>query len=126
MDTSALWASLDPRDARHEAALALSGFPGWLTTNYVVDELLTLALARRGARFALRVAERVWRGDIAAIEWVSLNDERRARECFIRFAATGASFTDCVSFAVIERLRLAVALSFDRHFAVPGTFVVRP
>ena len=126
VDTSALWACLDARDERHAMSETLARFPRWLTTNYVVDELLTLALARRGARAALRLAEHLWCGQVAAVEWVSEDDERRARELFVRFAAAGASFTDCTSFAVIERLRVAVALSFDRHFALPGTFIVRP
>lgn len=125
-DTGVLLAYFDPRDARSGAARALLRNQRITTTNFVVDELLTLGLARRGTSFALRLAARVWDGNLFDLTRVSEEDEVRARHFFLRLAGVGASYTDCTSFAAIERLRLPVAYSFDHHFRIPGAFVVRP
>ena len=126
VDTGVLLAYFDARDDRAAEAAALVRRGRLVTTNFVVDELLTLALARRGAPFALRLAKPVWDGELFDLVRISEDDELRARHHFVRLAGAGASYTDCTSFAVMERLRLPLALSFDRHFRLPGTFVVRP
>ena len=41
---------------------------------------------------------------------------QRAREVFERFTDKEWSFTDCVSYAVIERLAIKKAFAFDDHF----------
>lgn len=119
-------ARVDPRDNRHSLSLAL--YPGGpaVTTNFVLDELCTLALARRGAAFALRVAEALWAPSPLVVERVTAEDERVARQHFVRFAGVGASFTDCTSFALIERLGIRTAYSFDRHFRLVGSLAVAP
>jgi len=126
LDTGVLFARLDPRDDRHAiACLLYPGGPAW-TTNFVIDEVLTLALSRRGAVSALRVAEALWAPSPLHVERVTAQDELAARRYFVGLAGAGASFTDCTSFAVVERLRLPAVLSFDRHFRLPGTFAVLP
>lgn len=126
VDTGVLLAYFDPRDDHTDEAATLLRNRRLITTNFVLDELLTLGLARRGADFALRMARKVWDGDLFDLARVTEADEVRARHYFVRLAGAGASYTDCTSFAVIERLGLPLAFSFDRHFRLPGTFVVRP
>ncbi|MEZ5332105.1 MAG: hypothetical protein R2991_08630 [Thermoanaerobaculia bacterium] len=47
-------------------------------------------------------------------------DELAALVHFERFADQGVSFTDAVSFAVMRRLGLEGAFTFDRHFGLAG------
>jgi predicted nucleic acid-binding protein len=108
------------RDAALEAGLLL------ITTDFVVDETLTLLRLRLG----LGAAEAWWRqiDGSSRLRWERITVERfdRARQLFFRYRDKGFSFTDCTSFVVMQELRLARALATDRHFrqvgfqAVPG------
>lgn len=51
---------------------------------------------------------------------------RRAREVFERYADKQWSFTDCVSYAVIERLGIKQTFAFDRRFRQFGIVDVVP
>ena len=46
--------------------------------------------------------------------------ERAAWDIFARYDSTGFSFTDCVSFAVMQSLGIKKALTFDTHFDTVG------
>jgi len=43
-----------------------------------------------------------------------------AWQLFQRYRDKRYSFTDCVSFAVMKRLKLKTALTFDKHFTQAG------
>lgn len=61
------------------------------------------------------------------VERVTEGDERRAKAILRHYADQTFTFTDAVSFAVMERLNLKVSSSVDRHFlAFQGNFVVLP
>lgn len=102
------------RDAALEADLLL------VTTDFVVDETLTLLRLRLG----LGAAEAWWRqiDGSARLRWERITVERfdRARQLFFRYRDKGFSFTDCTSFVVMQELRLARALATDRHFRQMG------
>jgi predicted nucleic acid-binding protein len=53
------------------------------------------------------------------------NDELAALELFQKYADQRVSYTDCVSFVLMERQNIKCAFSFDRHFTIPG-FDVEP
>jgi len=53
-------------------------------------------------------------------------DERRACEIIFSYTDKDFSFTDAISFAVMERLGITVALSLDEHFVQFGKFTVVP
>jgi hypothetical protein len=46
--------------------------------------------------------------------------ERRAWEIFAKYDTARFSFTDCVSFAVMEALSIKQAFTFDEHYDVLG------
>lgn len=102
------------RDTALEAGLLL------VTTDFVVDETLTLLRLRLG----VDAAEAWWRQIDASgrLRWERITVERfdRARQLFFRYRDKGFSFTDCTSFVVMQELRLARALATDRHFRQMG------
>ncbi len=126
-DAGPLYAFFDAAHPRHGDAVHLfTGSPPLVTTNIVVAEAVGLAAVRREPAFGVRMAERLVEGHLARIERVTAADEALALRFLRRFAARGATFADCTSFAVIARLQLGVVFSFDRHFAPPGFFRLEP
>ncbi len=124
IDTSAYFALVVPQDARHLAAATLlerlEQQPTHLfTTNFIVAETHALLLARRGRVVASRVLHQLDQSS-ATIVRVSLRDERQARQIIERYDDKDFSLTDATSFAVMERLRIDVAFTFDRNFAQYG------
>jgi len=57
---------------------------------------------------------------------VSTADERRAREIIAIHDDKDYSLTDATRFAVMGRLRIGAAFTFDRHFARYGFAVIGP
>lgn len=60
------------------------------------------------------------------IEIVKVEDFEAAWELFYGFRDKDWSFTDCVSFIVMERLGISSAFAFDDHFRQYGRFTVVP
>jgi len=96
-----------------------------LTTDYVVDETLTLLRLRLG----LGAAEEWWRRVSDSRRVVTAEVDRDLREdalrWFFRYEDKEFSFTDCTSFALMKREKLREALTTDRHFKQAG-FQVLP
>lgn len=97
-----------------------------VTTDYIVDELLTLLKMRGEFDRALRLGESLLNESIAQVEWVSQGDVREAWNVFSNYRDKGWSFTDCVSHAIIRRLGVRTAFSFDQHFRQFGTVSIVP
>jgi predicted nucleic acid-binding protein len=53
-------------------------------------------------------------------------DEERALDIIFGYTDKDFSFTDALSFAVMERLGIKVAFSLDEHFVQYGKFLVLP
>ncbi len=51
---------------------------------------------------------------------IDVADFEAGWQWFERFQDKGFSFTDCISFAVMKRLKLKIALTFDKHFSQAG------
>ena len=128
VDTGAWFAAFVPNDADHAAADA------WLeantellvTTDYSVDELLTLLKMRREYQRALDIGPRLLQSNIARLEWVQSADIQQAWTIFQQYQDKNWSFTDCVSRVVMERLAIQTAFAFDDHFRQFGTVTVVP
>lgn len=128
VDTSAWFAVFSRRDANHVAAKnAIRSFQEHLiTTDYVVDETLTLLRARREKRRAFAFGRRVIDGQRAKIVRIDEQDFADAWTIFRAFADKEWSFTDCTSRVVMERLAIQTAFAFDEHFRQFGTAAVAP
>jgi predicted nucleic acid-binding protein len=124
VDTGAYFALAVQDDAHHSRARdllrSLEPRGGRLfTSNFIVAELHALLLSRRGRELAARILDRVDRSS-AHIERVGPDDEQRARQIIYQYDDKNFSLTDATSFAVMERLRIVTAFTFDRNFAQYG------
>lgn len=118
VDTSVWYAAVDSWDADNGRAKTIlaSGEP-LLTTDHVLAE--TWALVRN--RIHRKAAEQLWEGirnGTAVIEPVGIADLEAAWQIGLSFRDQDFSLVDRTSFAVMRRLGIERAASFDNHFAV--------
>ena len=128
VDTGAWYASLVPTDPNHTTAapwLAANRFP-LLTTDYVIDETLTLLRSRGERKRALGLGARFFNHRLAQTHKITAADLRLAWKIFEQFQDKDSSFTDCTSKVVMEQLSIKVAFAFDQHFHQFGTIQVVP
>jgi uncharacterized protein len=128
VDTGIWVASANPHDRLHGTATNLvhNSPDDLVTTDYIVDESLTLLRSRRRPAAAIMLGERLFGGAITDIHHVEPNDVREAWQIFQQFRDKEWSFTDCVSYVVMQRLNIRTAYSFDHHFHQFGTVNVLP
>ena len=106
VDTGAWYASLVPTDPAHARAvkwLAANHSP-LLTTDYVIDETLTLLRVRGERKRALLLGARFFRHGLAEIHKITAADLTLAWHAFDQFDDKNWSFTDCTSKVIMERL----------------------
>lgn len=90
------------------------------TTNHIVDELATLLARRTEYAFASRKIGQIYGSESVIIERSDEADERSALTLFQKYADQKVSFTDCLSFAVMQRLQIKQVFTFDGHFLLLG------
>jgi uncharacterized protein len=118
VDTSAFYAAADSGDRSHARATEiLGGTDGLVTSDHVLIESWLL-LRARGGRDA---AERFWdavRGGLARVETILPGDLDAAWRIGEAFPDQDFSVVDRTSFALMERLGIASAASFDDDFSI--------
>src|SRR5439155_18375849 len=118
VDTSVWYAAADSSEisnARAKAILA-AGEP-LITSDHVLIETWTLIRYR----IHRRAAERFWEGlrsGVASVETVGAADLQAACETGLSYRDQDFSIVDRTSFAVMRRLGIERAASFDDDFAV--------
>lgn len=112
---------VDCRDARDAE---LKGGRMLVTTDYVVDETLTLLKIRLGPAAAKQWWETVSSSPRVLVRNVDDELLEAARRCFFRYSDKDFSFTDCTSFALMKRDKIHRALTTDHHFAQAGFHVL--
>ncbi len=125
VDTAGWMALADGSDPQHEAARAARD--EWLrqggiliSTDYVMDETLTLIRIRLGLKAAAGWWDQVEASSRLRWEWIDPSRAEKARRWFFRWSDKQFSFTDCTSFVVMRELRLHQALTGDKHFQQAG------
>src|SRR5713101_716114 len=125
VDTAGWVACADGADPAHRRCCeardsALEAGQTLVTTDYVVDETLTLVRLRLG----LSAAERWWQqvDRIPRLRWERIDTDRfeKGRQLFFQYRDKDFSFTDCTSFVTMREIRLTHALTTDRHFRQMG------
>ena len=118
VDTSVWYAAADAADVSNARAREILGAgEALVTTDHVLLETWTLLRAR----IHWRAAEVFWdglRSGVAHLESVTVADLQAAWFMGRDFPDQGFSLADRTSFAVMERLGLTRAASFDSDFAV--------
>lgn len=120
------WMTLaDPLTSRHAAALECyeeySGSGRVFTSNYVLDESLTLLFRRLRFDAAYRFSKAVLESSFVAVETVTEGRFRAAFELRRRFSdEPNISFTDLTTIVIMTELKMADILTADAHFAHVG------
>jgi len=125
VDTSGWMAMADSSDPVHvdclttrDKWLELGGM--LITTDYVVDETLTLIRMRLG----IHAAEKWWGiysgSSRCMTERVTVDRIEKSVQWFFKWQDHAFSFTDCTSFVVMRELRICSVLTTDGHFTRAG------
>ncbi len=128
IDTGAYLARFCRRDAHNQKAIGIwqflrgENYP-LLTTNHVLDELATLLARRTSYAFSAMKLMEIYES-ATRIERTFKDDELQALNYFRKFADHRISYTDCLSFVVMEKLAIHRVFTFDRHFRYAGFEVV--
>ena len=126
VDTGAFLALYIKRDQYHRQASKV--FPSvprpFSTSNHVVDELGTLLGRIAGYRYAADRIEDLYASPSIDVLPSTRHDEIEAIRWMRKYADKEVSFTDCISFAVMRRVGIRAAFTFDRHFRDAGFQIV--
>lgn len=127
IDTEAWFALADARSATHEkTAEAISRHSdALLTTSFVFAELIALIVSRKGHQLAARIGERIRTNPHVLLVHPDDRQLARAWQRFVERPDKTYSLTDCLSFVIIEEMKVDVVISNDRHFRQEG-FTVLP
>ncbi|MBD3160226.1 MAG: PIN domain-containing protein [Candidatus Lokiarchaeota archaeon] len=129
VDTSGFFDFYNRSSAKHEDAIETmreiqKGRWGRIvTTNYVLDELLTLICHKIDHQSAVSFGESLRKSELVTF-FIDEQWEKHAWNYFKTLENSEISFTDCTSFVVINRLNVDYVFTFDRHFKSQGFNVV--
>jgi predicted nucleic acid-binding protein len=128
VDTGAWYASAIPDDDNQESASVWldRNLEPLVTTDYIIDETLTLLKIRGYQDIASEMGELLFAGELAEIILVSEYDFNQPWQTFRQFRDKQWSFTDCVSKVIMEKLNIDRAFTFDHHFRQFGSVQVVP
>ena len=87
------------------------------TSNYVVDETLTLLRMHCGHGVAVSFRRSLEASKLVRVLWVTEDMEKAAWRIFEKHSDKEYSFTDCTSFALMETEAIRNAFAFDEHFS---------
>ena len=88
-----------------------------LTTNHVVAETITLARVRAGHDLAVKVGRYLYGEKMARVHWASPAEEKAAFEYLAKHRDKEYSFTDCLSFVVMDAFGISEAWAVDSDFS---------
>ncbi|MFA0761376.1 MAG: hypothetical protein HZLCBSQH_001482 [Candidatus Fervidibacterota bacterium] len=128
-DSSFFYAAANRRDPYHKQVCQILEQArqyrwGVVTTSFVIAETHALMLSRRGRQKAAD-----WLKYVRPVVFVirpTETDEERALDIIFRYTDKDFSFTDALSFAVMEQLGIKGAFALDEHFVQYDSFLVLP
>jgi predicted nucleic acid-binding protein len=123
---SGAWIALRSRRDQHHAEAdrrfrkALEQRILLVTTNLVVAEVHRLTLHRAGVQPALKALDRMDASASVSIQFATADDHAAALRWLERLGSRPLTYTDAVSFAVMERSACGQVLGFDDDFLAAG------
>lgn len=127
LDSSALVAMADRRDPDHAAVTsfiqAIKDQTSLISTDYVLDEAVTVVKRRYGYQSAVRLGRRLRASDFCRYHVLTPEDEAATWAIFEKYDDKAWSYTDCSCLAVMQRLNITEVLSLDSHFRQIGVQV---
>ena len=125
IDTSGFYALLVKRDSMHGKAKdilrkAAHNKVRFVTTDYVLDETVTLLHARGLTHILSDLFNVIEESKSCSVEWMDQDRFHKTRSFFLKHKDKSWSFTDCFSFIIMKELRLIKALTKDAHFREAG------
>jgi len=126
VDTSYYIARIMPRDQWHEKALR-AGRPGitFFTSTLVINETISLLQARGFFSAAISFLREARLSEAISIIYPDAVMQSDGWDLFARWGPAGANAIDCVSFAVMRKLSIRRAFTFDEHFHIAGFDILR-
>ena len=130
LDTSFFKALVDIKDDFHLSALAWwkrekNKNIEYVTSNFILDETFTILRSKCSKDIALEARMIIAEAEPSIkIIRVVIKDEAKAWQWFEK-DWKGLSFTDCVTFALLQRINITNVATFDQHFKKAG-FAVLP
>jgi len=125
VDTSAWLALNNKNDQHHDEAVSKitkvrQQKIQLVTSEYVFDESVTIIRYRISHRAAVAFGDALISSNVASIEDITNEERLKAWVLFKKYRDKDLSFADCTSFALMVKLKLQKAFSFDNHFKQVG------
>ena len=122
VDTSGWYDLLFSGSPNHIEILNLMRQPEgqFVTSTYVLDELVALILARSGHATAARAGAHIRAAAMVRLEHPDAAEEHRAWSLFLDRPDRRYTLTDCLSFVMMRRLGIDTAVATDQHFRQEG------
>jgi predicted nucleic acid-binding protein len=130
-DTSAIVAKLLEGERHHAAAKRalrdlLQDGRRFLTTDYVFDEMVTRVRSLAGHAASIEAGSYVLESAVIEVLEVDRGLRDSAWGKYKRYREHALSFTDCVSFAVMDKYKIKDAFTFDLDFVKVGYVALPP
>lgn len=129
VDTSALVGKfLEEDEHHHRATSAMRGLlregRHLISTDYIFDEVVTRIRGLGGHSNAMKAGDGILESEV--IELIDLDRPLRqiAWKLFKKYKDQKLSFTDCTSFAVMEKFGISEAFTFDDDFKRVGYLTI--
>jgi predicted nucleic acid-binding protein len=125
IDTGAFLAKFLINDQHHKSAIITWNKlqkvkDRFFTTNFILDEMITLLGRWVSEDFSLEKAYSIYNSRSFVILRPDEFDELKALEYYKKFKDKKIGFTDCISFTLMKKHRIEQVFSFDRHFTDVG------
>ncbi len=125
VDTSAFVSFMDDKDPYYDEALQTFRLVQQknveiITTDFVIDETITVVQSRVGHAAAVSAGNYILNSTVITLYWLDTDLKLKAWEYFKRHRDKRYSFTDCTSFVLMKDMGIRHYIAFDEHFRQAG------
>ena len=125
IDTGGFYALLSRQDSSHVKANEIlhrlaKDKQRAITTDYVLDETVTLLQTKGLTHLVQRVFDAAFSSKACSMVWMDQQRFMKTWTFFLKHADHSWSFTDCASFIIMQEMKVSLALAKDKHFQEAG------